>query len=183
MIKPRQYFKKQRRHFANKDSYSQSYDFSSSHVRLWDLDLKEGWAPKNWCFQTVMLEKTLESPLDSKKITLVNPKENQSWIFIRRTDAEAEVLILWPPDAKSQLIGRDPDTSRNECSVNIQGWFQLRLTLIICWNNSILGILGSIKYITKTVFKKMRQLENSNYIKLHKKLKIICSHCVSIGHC
>ena len=95
---------KSRDYFANKGPSSQSYGFSSSHVWMWELDHKEGWAPKNWCFQTVLLKKTLESPLDCKQIKPVNPKGNQSWIFIGRTDAEAEVPILWPPDPKSQLI-------------------------------------------------------------------------------
>ena len=80
---------------------------------MWDLDHKEGWAPKNWCFWTVVLEKTLESPLDCKEIQPVNPKGNQSWIFIGRIDAETEALILWPPDAKSWLTGKDPDVGEN----------------------------------------------------------------------
>ena len=92
--------------------YSQSYGFSSSYVWMWELHHKEGWAPKNWCFQTVALEKTLESPLDCK-IKSVNPTRNQYWIFIGRTDAKAEALILRPPDAKSQLIGKDPDAGKD----------------------------------------------------------------------
>ena len=104
--------KKQRHLFANKGPSSQSYGFSSSHVWMWELDYKENCAWKNWCFWTVVLEKTLESPLDSKEIHLVNPKGNQSWIFIGRTDAEAETLILWPPDVKNQLIWKDPDTGK-----------------------------------------------------------------------
>ena len=80
---------------------------------MWELDLKEGWLPKNWCFQTVVLEKTLESPLDSKEIQPVHPKGSQSWIFIARADAEAETQILWPPDAKSQLIGKDPEVGKD----------------------------------------------------------------------
>ena len=80
--KPRQYIEKQRLHFANKGPYSQSYGFSTRRIRMWELDHKEGWGLKNWCFQTVVLEKTLENPLDSKEIKAVNPKENQSWIFI-----------------------------------------------------------------------------------------------------
>ena len=104
---------KQRHHFANKGPYSQSYGFSRSLVWMWELDHKEGWAPKNWCFWTVVLEKTLESPLDCKEIQPVNPKGNQSWIFIGRTDAEAETPILWPPDVKSWLTGKDPDTGEN----------------------------------------------------------------------
>ena len=95
--KPRQLIKKQRHHFADKGLYNQIYGFSSIHIWMWELDHKEGWALKNWCFQTVVLEKTLESPLDSNDITLVNPKGNQLWIFIRRTGAEAEAPILWPP--------------------------------------------------------------------------------------
>ena len=80
---------------------------------MWELDHKEDWMPKNWCFSTVVLEKTLENPLDCKEIKPVNPKGNQSWIFIGRTDAEAENPILWPPDAKSQLIRKDPDTGKD----------------------------------------------------------------------
>ena len=110
---PRQHIKKQRHYFANKGPSSQSYGFSSSHGWMWELDHKEGWAPKNWCFWTVVLEKTLESPLNSKKIKPLNPKGNQSWIFIGRTDAEAEAPILWPPDVKSQFTGKDPDTGKD----------------------------------------------------------------------
>ena len=90
--------KKQRQHFADKGPYNQSYGFSNSHVQMWELDHKEDWVPKNWCFQTVVLEKALESPLDYKEIKPVNPEGNQPWIFIGRT--EAEVPILWPPDVK-----------------------------------------------------------------------------------
>ena len=113
MNKPRQHNRKQRHHFADKDPCSQSYGFSSSHVRMWELNHKEGWAPKNWCFRTVVLEKekTLESPLDSKKIKPVDPKGNQHWIFIGRTDAEAP--IPWSPDAKNQVIGKDPDAGED----------------------------------------------------------------------
>ena len=92
-----------------KGTNSQSYGFSSSHVSIWELDHKEGWPLKNWCFQTVVLEKTLESPLDSKEIKPVNPKGNQPWIFIGRTDAKAEAPTFWPPDAKSWFTGKDPD--------------------------------------------------------------------------
>ena len=99
--------------FADKGLYSKSYGFSSNHVRMWELDHKEGWEPKNWCFWIVVLEKTLESPLDCKEIQPVNPKGNQSWIFIGRTDAETEIPILWPPEAKSWLIGKDPDAEKD----------------------------------------------------------------------
>ena len=102
----------QRLHFASKGLYSQSCGFSSSHVWMWELDYKESWALKNWCFWTVMLEKTLESPLDCK-IEPVHPEGNQSWIFIERTDAEAETPILWPPDVKSGLFGKDPNAGKD----------------------------------------------------------------------
>ena len=88
-------------YFANKVISSQSYGFSSSHVWMWEMDYKESWAPKNWCFWTVVLEKTIESPLNSKEIQPVHPKENHSWIFIGRTDAEGETPVLWPPDVKT----------------------------------------------------------------------------------
>ena len=109
--KPRQCIKKQRQYFANKSLYSQIYGFSSSHVWMWQLDHKEGWAPQNWCFWTVVLEKTLESPLNCKEIKPVKPKWNQPWIFTGRTDAEASVL--WLPDVKSQLIGKAPDAGKD----------------------------------------------------------------------
>ena len=110
---PRQCIKKQRLHFADIGPDSQSYGFSSSHVSIWELDCKEGWAPKNWCFRIVVLEKTLKNTLGCREIKLVNPKGNQPWIFIRRTDAEVEAPVLWPPDAKSQLIGKDPDAGKD----------------------------------------------------------------------
>ena len=110
---PRQHIKKQRHYFADKDLSSQSYGFSYSHVWMWELDYKEGWEPKNWCFWTVVLEKTLESPLDCKEIQPVHPKWNQSWLFIGRTDLEAETPILWPPDSKNWLIGKDPDAGND----------------------------------------------------------------------
>ena len=100
-------------HFVDKGLSSQSYGFSSSHVRMSELDHKEGWAPKNWRFWIEVLEKTLESPLDCKEIKPVNTTGNQPWIFIRRTDAESEGPILWQPDTKSQLIGKDPDAGKD----------------------------------------------------------------------
>ena len=87
--------------------------FSSSHVWMWEMDYKEGWVPKNWCFWTVVLEKALESPLDCREIQPVNPKGNQSWIFIGRTNAEAETPILWPPDEKNWLIWKDSDAGKD----------------------------------------------------------------------
>ena len=106
---PRQHIKKQRHYFANKGLSSQGYGFSSSHIWMWELDYKESWVQKNWCFWTVVLEKTLESPLDCKEIQPVQPKGDCSWVFIGRTDVEAETPILWPPDEKSWLIWKDPD--------------------------------------------------------------------------
>ena len=92
---------------------------------MWELDCKESWVPKNWCFWTVVLEKTLECPLDSKEIKPVNPKGNQSWIFIGRTDAEAETPILWPPDAKNWLIWKDPDAEK-DWRQEERGWQRMR---------------------------------------------------------
>ena len=99
------------RSLANKGPSSQSYGFSSSHVWMWEVDYKESWAPKNWCFWTVVLEKTLESPLDCKKVQPVHPKGDQSWVFTGRTDAEAP--ILWPPDVKNWLLGKNPDAGKD----------------------------------------------------------------------
>ena len=101
--KPKQCIKKQRYHFADTCPYSQCYGFSSSHVRMWELNHKEGWMLKNWCFWTVVLEKTLQSPLDCKEIKPVSPKGNQPWTFIGRTDADVEDPKLWPSDVKNCL--------------------------------------------------------------------------------
>ena len=112
--------KKQRHHFADTGPYIQGCGLSSSHIRMWELDSKESWAPKNWCFRTVILERTLESPLEGKDIKPVNLKGNQSWILFGRTDAEADAPILWPPDVKSVLIGKDPHARKD--------WRQKRAT-------------------------------------------------------
>ena len=111
---PRQHIRKQRHYFANKGPFRQSCGFSSSHVWVWELDHKKSWAPKNWCFWSVVLEKTLENPLDSTEIL------NQFWILIGRIDAEAETPILWPLDAKNGLIGKDPDAAK-DCRQEKQG--------------------------------------------------------------
>ena len=110
---PRQHIKKQRHYFANKGLSSQGYGFSSGHVWMWEVNYEESWVLQNWCFWTVVLEKTLESPLDCKEIQLVHPKGDQSWVFIGRTDVEAETPILWPPDAKNRLIGKDLDAGKD----------------------------------------------------------------------
>ena len=102
-----------RHYFANKGPSGQGYGFSSGHVWMWELDYKQSWAPKNWCFWTVVLEKTLESPLDCKIIKPVHPKWNQPWIFVGRTDVEAETPTLWPPGVKNWLIWKDPDAGKD----------------------------------------------------------------------
>ena len=104
---------KTRHHFADKGPYGQSYGFPSSHIQMWELDHNEGRVPKKWCFQTVVLEKTLEIPSDSKEIKPVNPKGNQPWIFIGKTDIEAEAPILWPPYVKSRVTGKDHDAGKD----------------------------------------------------------------------
>ena len=116
---------KKRHYFANKGLSSQGYGFSIGHVWMCELDGEESWAPKNWCFWTVLLEKTLESPLDCKEIQLVHANRNQSWIFIGRTDREAETPILWLLDVKNWLTGKDPDAGkdwRREEKGDSRGW-------------------------------------------------------------
>ena len=135
---PRQHIKKQRHYFANKGPSGQSFGFSSGHVWVWELDYKESWALKNWCFWTVVLKHTLESLLKCKGILAlnpVNPKGNQSWIFIGRTDAEDETPILLPPDAKNRLIWKDPDSGKDwrreekgTTEDEIAGWQMASLT-------------------------------------------------------
>ena len=120
---PRQHIKKHRHNFADKGSHSQSYNFSSSHVCMWELDHKEDWVPKNWFFWTVVLEKTLESPFNCKEIKPVNLKGNQLWIFIGKT--EAETPIVWPPDAKNWLIEKDPELRKIE-GRRRGGWQRMR---------------------------------------------------------
>ena len=110
---PRQHIKKQRCYFANKGLSNEGYGFSSSHVWMWELDNKESWALDNSCFWSVVLEKTLESPLDCNEIQPVHSKGNQSWVFIGRTDVEAETPILWPPDVKNRLIVKNPDAGKD----------------------------------------------------------------------
>ena len=137
----RQHIKKQRHYFANKGPSSQGYGFSSSHVRMWELDWEESWAPKNWCFWTVVLEKTLESPLDCREIQPVHPEGDQPWIFIGRADAEAETLILWPPDAKNWLIWKDPDAGKDwrreeKGTTGWDGWMASPTQWTWVWVNS-----------------------------------------------
>ena len=123
--KPRQCIKKQRHHFANKGPSSQSYGFSSSHVLMWKLDHKEDWVPKNWCFRTVVLEKTLEISLDCREIKPVSPKGNQPWLFLGRTHAEAEAPILWPPDTRADCLEKTLMLGKIE-GRRRRGWQQMR---------------------------------------------------------
>ena len=140
--KPRQHIKKQRHHFADKGPYNQSYGFSNSHIELWELYYKEGWVPKNWCFWTVVvLEKTLESPLDWKEIKPVNPKGNQPWIFIGRTDAQASASIFWPSDAKRNslvktlMLGKI-ESRRRRGNKGRDGWMASPTHWTWIWANS-----------------------------------------------
>ena len=131
----------QRYYFANKGLSSQGYGFSSGHVRMWELDCEKGWVPKNWCLWTVVLEKTLESPLDCKEIQPVLSKGDQSWVFIGRTDAEAETPILWPTHVKSWLIGKDPDAGRDwgqeeKGTTGWDGWMASLTRWTWVWVNS-----------------------------------------------
>ena len=123
--KPRQHIEKQRHHFANKGLSSQSYGFSSNRVWLWELDLKEGWAPKNWWFWIAMLEKTLEIPLDCKEIKPVHPKGSQPWIFIGRTDAKAETAILWLLDQRADSFEKTQMLGKIE-GERWRGWYRMR---------------------------------------------------------
>ena len=132
---PRQHIKKQRYYFPNKGPSSQGYDFSSSYVWMWELDYKERWAPKDRCFWTIVLEKTLESPLDCKEIQPVHPKGNQSWVFIGKTDVETETPILWLPDGKSWLIWKDPDAGK-EWRQEMKGMTEDEM---VGWNRQLNG--------------------------------------------
>ena len=129
--------------------YSQSYGFSSSHVLMWQLDHKEGWAPKNWCFQTVVLDETREGPLINKGIQSVNPKGNQPWIFIGRTDVEAEAPMLWSSDVKSWLIRKDPDAGKIE-GRSRRGWQRMR------W---LVGIINSINMSLSKLWERVKYRE------------------------
>ena len=110
---PKWRIKKQRYNFASKGPSSQDYGLSCGHIWMWELDCEERWMPKNWCFWTVVLEKTLESPLDCQEIQPVHPEGDQSSVFTGRTDAEVETPVIWPTHAKSWLIGKDPDAGRD----------------------------------------------------------------------
>jgi len=165
MISPWKESQKQRHYFADKIPYSQSYGFSHSHVQIWELDPKEVWALKNWCFWTVMLDKTLASSLDCKEIKPVNPKGNQSWIFIERTDAETEAPILWLPDTKNRLTGKDPDASVQDWGRRRRGWQRKKrldgITNSMAWvwaNSWIWWRMGSLVCFSPWIAKSQTQV-------------------------
>ena len=135
MSQPRNPIKKQKHSIANKVLSCQGYGFSSSHVWMWELDYKEGWVQKNWCFWTVVLEKTLESPLDHKEIQPVHPNEYQSWVFIGRTKVEAETSVFWWPDVTSLLIWKDPD-ARKDCGQKEKGMTEDKM---VVWHHQLNG--------------------------------------------
>ena len=148
---PRQHIKKQRHYFVNKGPSSQGYCFSSGHVWMWELDYKGSWTPNNWCFWTVVLEKTLESPLVCKEIQPVHPKGDQSWVFIGRTDVEAETPILWPPDTKSWLIWKDPNSRKDwgqekkgTTEDEIVGWHHRLDRHGFVWTPAVVDELGGL---------------------------------------
>ena len=127
----------QRHNFVNKGPSSQGYGFSSGHVWMWKLDCEEGWAPKNWCFWSVVVEKTLESPLDCKEIQSIHSIGDQPWVFTGRTDAEAEIPILWPPDAKNWLTWEDPDAGKDwRREKGWDGWMAALTQWTWVWVNS-----------------------------------------------
>ena len=148
--KPRQHLKKQRHHLADKGLSGQSYGFSSRHVWMWELDHKESWTLKNWCFWTVVLDKSLESPLDSKEVKPVNPKENQPWIFIGRTDAEAEAPMIWPLDVKRSWCwerlkaAREGDNRDCLLDGSLPQWTWVRANFWRWWRTGKSGMLQSM---------------------------------------
>ena len=157
---PRQHIEKQKHYFVNKGPSSQGFGFFSSRVWMWELDCKESWVPKNWCFWTVVLEKTLESPLDCKEIQPVHPKGDQASVFMGRTDVEAETPILWPPDAKSWLIWKDPDAGKDwgqeeEGMTEMVGWHHWLDGHVFGWTPGVddgqggLGVLWFMVHVAK----------------------------------
>ena len=195
---PRQHIKEQRHYFVNKGQSSQNYDFSSGHVWMWELAYKESWVLKNWCFWTVVLEKTLESPLDCKEIQAVHSKGDQFWICIGRTDAKAETPILWPPDAKNWLIWKDPDagkdwrqeekgTTEDEmigCHhrlwvwVNSVSWWWTREA----WSAAVHGVAKSQTWLSEWTELKFRTLRKSKIASHYTQEKPVDCNSLDIGH-
>ena len=160
--KPREHIKKQRYHFVDKSPSSQSYGFSSSHVKMWELDHKEGWVSKNWFFQIV--EKTLESPLNSKEIQAVNPKRNQHWIFIGRTDVEAETPILRPPDVKNWLTEIKPINPREINSIFTEST-DAEVEALILWPLDVKSwIVGKAPVLGKIESRRRRGLQRMKWL-------------------
>ena len=159
---PRQHMKKQKYHFTTKGLSGPSYGFSNSHVWMWEMDYKESWAQKNWHFRTVILENILESSLVCKEIQPVHPKGNQSWIFIRRTDAEAETPVLWPPEVKDWLIWKDPDAGKDwrqeetgttgwdDWMASLTRWTSVWVSSGSCWWTGKPGVLKSMGLQSRT---------------------------------
>ena len=169
----RERIKEQRHHFANKGPSSQGYGFSSSHVWMWELDYKESWASKNWCFWTVVLEKTLASPLDCKEIQPVYPKGDQSWLFIGGTGLEAETPILWPPDVKSWFIGKDPDAvRRGMIEDEIVGWHHRLNGHEFVWTPGVGDGQGGLVCCGPWGCKELDMTEQLNWIELKQEVLI-----------
>ena len=167
------YIKNQRHYFDNKCLSSQGYGFPSGHVWMWELDYKESWVPNNWYFWTVVLEKTLESPLDSKEIQPVHPKGDQSWVFIGRTDAKAETPMFWPPDSKNWLIGEDPDAGENwgqeekgTTEDKIVGWHHRLNGHGFGWTLGVGDGQGSLVCCSPWICKELDMTERMNWTEL-----------------
>ena len=180
--------KTERDHFANKVPYSQSYGFSSSHIQMWEMDHKEGWVLKNWCFRTVVLEKTLESPLNWKKIKPVNLKGNKPWLFIGRTDAESEGPLLWPSNAKKQLIAHEFEQTPG----NVKGHGSLAYcssgikksrTLISNWiiTTASLRLDNILLYINTKFYSPIHLLMDTDCLHIFRLLKCITIVCNDNG--
>ena len=177
---PRQHIKKQRHHFVNNGPSNQSYGFSSGHVWMWGLDYKESWAPKNWYFLTVGLE-TLESSLDCKEIQPVHTKGDQSWVFIGRTDVEAETPILWPSDAQSWLIWKDPDAGKDwgqeekgTTEDEVVGWHHWLYGHGFGWTLEVYDGQGGLACCSSWGLKESDTTEQLNWTKLNTKaLKVL----------
>ena len=174
-----QQFKKHRHYFANKGLSSQGYGLSSGHICMWELDCEESWEPQNWCFWTVVLEKTLESPLDCKEIQSVHSKEDQSWVFIGRTDAKAETPILWPPHAKSWLIGKDSDAGRDwgqeekgTTEDEMAGWHHLLDGCESQWTLGVGGRQGGLACCDSRGHKESDMTEQLNWTELNEETDI-----------
>ena len=170
---PRQHIKRQRHYFVNKGLPSQGYGFSNSHVWMRELDYKESSVLNNWCFWTVVLEKTLESPLDCKEIQPVHPKGDRSWVFIGGTDVEAENPILWPPDAESWLIWKDPDSvkywgqeDKGKTEDEMVGWHHWHNGRGFGWTPGVGSGQGGLVCYSSWAYKESDTTERLNWTEL-----------------